>query len=943
MIRWAVAALLVVGLAGSGSLDGLERALSDARARLVTRPASGSLVVVGIDAESLGEIGRWPWSRRVHADLVDRLAEAGVRRIALDIDFSAAADPEGDAALARALARLGTDRVALAGYRAAQPVADGPARLVQSVPLPALARHAELVAVNVVPDPDGLVRRYPTEAELAGRVVPSLALWALGRSMEGPASDVAIDYGIDVATIPYFPATDISSGRADPHWLRDRTVLLGAVDPALGDIVATPRYRALPGVMVHALAAETILQGRVLHSIPATATAPLLGLLLLLAGRRLERIADPILVAVGLAAPVAIVATALLLDLVAVRAVELAPFLVAWLVATVVVVARRLRELRAARAASAVEAERRRRLFEGVVASSFDGILTIDADGRVLSANPVAQRLLGAEPAALLGRPLGELAPALLPALPEPGEASRRGEATFAPAGERRRTLATVATRLNDPMAGGEILVLVLEDVSEARASAAALERLRDHDEATGLPSRSRLETSLGRMLGGTEPSSPVACLAILLPELAELEAVDGPRAVADALRAAADRLRSALPNNLPLAKVGAGALAIALPEHPSPELAARLVAALAQSGGGQVGGAVCLGLAAAPEHATDAAGLVRAALLAARSSSGRPDGIAVYAPAEDRRRTRELALVGALRTALAERTLDVVYQPKVDTWTLLPVGLEALVRWRDPRLGPVSPAEFVPLAEARGLIGPLTRRVLERVVADQAALEESGLVVPIAVNLSGLTIGEPRAAAALLALLREIGGRPQRLSFEVTETAVARTTEDGIACLRTLREGGYAIALDDFGAGYSSFALLRELPLDSLKIDRALVCAPAGDRSGEAVLASVIELAGKLGLASIGEGVEDERDLERLRRLGCDSAQGYLLGRPMPVDALIAWAREHGHVPTARVEQPAAPTHSADRVDVTRGDRRGRSSERTSARGSGSLQAVDA
>lgn len=907
-IRWALIALAVGLVSWAGLLAPLDRLLIDARAGLASREATGRVVVVGIDALSLETVGRWPWPRSRHAELLDRLLEAGAARVAFDVDFSGAADPAEDRALAAALAGAGPSRSALAAYRQHQPMQSGPPWPVETVPTAALAASATLATVNVVPDGDGLVRLYPPGDRLAGLWRPSLARWAIGAEEGEREPELWIDYGIDVGTIPYLSCQDVLSGAFDPAWVRGRAVLIGAIDPALGDTVATPRWRALPGVMLHALAAETVLQGRGLRVVGGGPVGAALAVLLLVFGPRLERAPPALAVGGGAVLLLGGAVAAGALQLAASRTFALGPLLLAWIAAASLVTALDRARLRAGRRAAALEAERRRRLVEGIVRTSFDGILTVAADGRILTANPAAARILGLPAEALAGRPLAAVEPALLAALPEAAGAAGRAELRLDRPGGHGRTLETVATRLLDVVAG-EIDVLVLRDVSEARATAAALDRLLHHDGPSGLPNRPLLERTLASALGdGAAAGGRLAVVAVGLPGIAELEEIQGPEPAAEALCAVARSLTRSLAPATPIARVGPGDLAFAVPlgaARPAPgggpaPLAAAVARALTEAG--VAGLTARIGAALAPEHGREPAALLRCALLATRHPPERPGAVAVYRPSADRRTVRRLELLAGLRRALAEERLQLVHQPKVDTWTGLPVGSEALVRWSDPELGAVSPAEFVPLAEETELIEPLTRRVLQLAIADRARLLGQGLDLPVAVNLSGRTLERPGAGPALLRLVEELGGGPDGLGFEVTETALIQSGRDAVAELGILREAGFAVALDDFGVGYSSFARLRDLPVSAVKVDRALVRVLPGDRSGAQVLASVLELAEKLGLETVGEGVEDAADLERLRTLGCTLAQGYHIARPMPVDELAPWlrARLRGSPPRA-------------------------------------------
>lgn len=917
--RWLPAAIAVPLLAWLGLLEPIERRCTELWAALAGRPATGRVVVVGIDAEAQAALGRWPWPRRVQAELVARLVAAGVARIGLDIDLGAPSEEAEDRALAAALEAAGRERVALAGYRQHQPMPDGPPRAVETVPTARLASVASLASVNVVPDEDGLVRRYPVGDRLAASWRPSLAHWLTGSPSDPGAAPIEIDLSLEVGSLPYLSAADVFAPDLDTDWLAGRMVLVGAVDPALGDVVAVPRWRALPGVVVHALAAETLLQERLPRGPSGLSAALLVGLLLLVLGPRLER-APPLAVALGGVAllPLAGGAAAFCAQAWSLR-LPFAPLLVGWIASLPPVTAAALGRLRTARAAAAFEAERRRRLVEGIVATSFDGILTVAPDGRVLTANPAAGAILGIAPEAAVGRPLGELAPALAAALAAGPPGPR--ETTVDQPGGRRRIVETVATRLVDPVAG-EVGILVVRDVSQARATAAALERALHRDEATGLPNRRRFEQLLEERLHAPSEKGAVACLAVVPGELAERVEADGPEAAAEPLARLATALARRLPPGTVTARVDRDALALVPPEPVADTAAAEQLAALAAASAAEAAGeagetSVRVGLALGPADARDGPGLLRCALLAARRAGAAGEAWARYAPTQDHRRLRRARLLAALRGALREGRLHLLYQPEVDTRTGLPVAVEALVRWHDPELGPISPAEFVPLAEEAGLVEPLTRLVLERAVADRARLAEAGVALPVAVNLSARSLDGPRAADTLLRLFAEAGAKPEAIALEITETAVAGSGGEAVACLEGLREAGYAIALDDFGVGYSSFARLRDLPVSTVKIDRALVRVRPGDRGGDLVLQTVLELAERLGLSTVGEGVEEPGDLERLRAMGCTLAQGFLIARPMPLEELARWLAAQAPASAARPARPSRPSRPAGRALV--------------------------
>lgn len=260
--RWRAAAMLVaiataalIGTTGAGK--GLERTLRDLAWSLRDRPASGQVHIVEIDARSIGAIDRWPWPRSNYALLVDRLREAGAASIAFDVDFSSHSDRQEDAAFARALARAG-GKVVLPTFR--QVAGGGQRGWRDSLPVPALRAHANLAAVSILPDGDGYVRRAPIGTITAGVPRPSLA--AITANAEGSAdTDFAIDFSIDPATIPRHSFIDVRDGRFDSAAIAGRDVLIGATAVEMGDRYAVPRHGVIPGVVIQALAAETLARG----------------------------------------------------------------------------------------------------------------------------------------------------------------------------------------------------------------------------------------------------------------------------------------------------------------------------------------------------------------------------------------------------------------------------------------------------------------------------------------------------------------------------------------------------------------------------------------------------------------------------------------------------------------------------------------------------------
>ena len=314
--RWRAGALLAAALLGAllattGAGAGVETAVQDARFGLRSRAASGDLHLVEIDARSIAAIDRWPWPRRNHAQLVDQLTQAGAAGIAFDVDFSSQSDPEGDRLFAAALARAGGG-VVLPTLR--QQAGGGRAGYLDSLPVPVLRAHSMAAAVSILPDPDGQIRSAPIGTVTNGVPRPSLSAMLAGRA-GAVGRDFPIDYAIRPDTIPRHSFIDIRDGRFDPRAIRGKRVLIGATAVEMGDRYAVPRFGVIPGVVIQALAAETLMRG-----VPVDG-GPLLPLLLALALATflLRTRRTGALVAAALALPVILFALSLTAETMGVR------------------------------------------------------------------------------------------------------------------------------------------------------------------------------------------------------------------------------------------------------------------------------------------------------------------------------------------------------------------------------------------------------------------------------------------------------------------------------------------------------------------------------------------------------------------------------------------------------------------------------------------------
>jgi EAL domain-containing protein (putative c-di-GMP-specific phosphodiesterase class I) len=246
------------------------------------------------------------------------------------------------------------------------------------------------------------------------------------------------------------------------------------------------------------------------------------------------------------------------------------------------------------------------------------------------------------------------------------------------------------------------------------------------------------------------------------------------------------------------------------------------------------------------------------------------------------------------IRAGLDATQFSVHYQPKVAAADGRVLGFEALARWTHPTRGFVSPDRFIPLAEATGLIGPLTEYVLARAIADCARWTEAGFGCSVAVNIAAPILGSSSIFDRLVQRLGEHALPASSVTFEVTESAAMQRPHEAMAMLGRLRLRGVSLSLDDFGTGFSNLVLLHQLPFNVLKIDRRFVMDAASNQDSQVIVRTILGLALSLGLTTVAEGVETADVWQCLRTLGVDQVQGYGIARPMPSDQVAAWLRSY-------------------------------------------------
>ncbi|PJE95909.1 GGDEF-domain containing protein [Streptomyces carminius] len=445
-------------------------------------------------------------------------------------------------------------------------------------------------------------------------------------------------------------------------------------------------------------------------------------------------------------------------------------------------------------------------------------------------------------------------------------------------------------------------------------ARARAEEQLRDP--LTGLANRQWLLERTWSALDEAERLG--ARSALVLIDLDRFRSVNdtlGHLAGDRLLLQIADRLRTALPRGAEVARLGGDEFAVLLPLADSPTSAQRIARALVAALGSPLdldGLTLELeasaGVAVFPDHAGEAEGLLRRADVAMYQAKRDRSGVEVYEATRDGNTPDRLGLLGDLRRALDAGDIELHYQPKVNFDGTV-AGLEALVRWVHPERGKVSPDEFIAIAESSGLMPRLTDYVLETALGQVARWRARGLTVPVAVNVSPRDVHSPGFAGSVAARLARHGVPAGALQLEITEHVLLEDPHQAASTLAALTGHGVRMSLDDFGTGYSSLVHLRRLPVSELKIDRSFVARLAVDTEDAEIVRCTVDLAHSLGLRVVAEGVEDDETWERLRDLGCDAVQGWLVSAAMPPAEATSWLlARNGAPPPVEGAPPALP-----------------------------------
>lgn len=435
--------------------------------------------------------------------------------------------------------------------------------------------------------------------------------------------------------------------------------------------------------------------------------------------------------------------------------------------------------------------------------------------------------------------------------------------------------------------------------------------RLAMHDQLTGLPNRRQLKGVVNFQLAENDGSRPLAMILINLDQFKAFNDHYG-RAVANELLVSVAKLlnlRAGVDGFV--SRLEADQFAVVLQDRSDEELmdwlsstltAIEMPHVLTED---EVSICATAGVAVGPADGRDAETLIRRAELAQRRAKESSRGwFAFFKTGMDQRVHDRAVFEHDVYVAIRDDVVEPFYQPLVELGAGKVCGYEILARWQHEERGMVMPNQFIPVAEATGLIGDLTLNLLRKACLD--ALNWTGSP-QLSLNISPILLQDDTLAKRLLAVMDEVGFAPQRLEIQVTEAALVADLDSARAIFYQLKEQGVCVALDNFGTGHSSLRQLRDLPFDKVMIDRSYIETMGEDSDSAALVRAVIAMAKNLGLSSVAEGVETAEQAKLLARLGCDIGQGFLFGKPQPASELHT-LNLHAGSPQAKAATPAAP-----------------------------------
>ncbi len=917
---------IVAMIAHTEVMERIDFVIYDVMSILRLQPRDTDLIIIAIDDESIRNLGAWPWSRGVHAELVNRLTAIGNPAAAFDLLFSElqASDPAADRLLSEAIAAHGN-----IVFPVAPVSSDAPGFLALAMPHPFFIRNVTLGHTDIELDSDAVTRRVFLHAGIDTPSWPALGLALAGKSFptepwfsdsetETPArhgrfwirsAEALIPFGGKPGSFPQIGYSRVLFDDSVLAGLKDRPVIVGMTATGMGTRFATPASVAnrqpMTGVEWHANVYSMIQHNRMIRPVSNTAAMLIsvswIALLLAAAGAAKKNFTIPLLLALLFLTFTLVYLFLQLLHLWIPPGAALLGVIAIYPVWNWYRINQFLRLFLISKLQSSTALE-----------TIVDGVIITDANDHVIYINRGAENILRTQLNQVTGKLLRQIVntrpvradhaptdqfPGIVPAEPgldTPGTLECQIKTTL---GDKRNVRIT-RNQLHDEhhiLIGS---VISMTDITDTVRLAQRVAYQEEYDALTKLPNRSKLLSRFDQLIGsvqGTEKT--ITLFFVTLDKFKKINDAMGHQAGDKLLRIVSWRLNKIIVRKGVIARWGGDEFIILLDNlHDTlsvTETAREILHVIGQYfeiDGMKIFVSASIGISFYPQDGMTSDLVLEKAgtamYQAKRKGGNRFD---LYSPQSSFIWTRDrLELEKDLRTAIEHDELQVFFQPIVNAVSQRITRIEALVRWQHPERGFLSPSEFVPLAENIGLIEQLGERVLSISCLSTNQLLHAGYPMKVSVNVNPRQLTNPGFLDTVFKILHDTGLPSSALMLEITESAIVNNTERASEILEQIKAVGILIALDDFGTGYSSLTLLRELPIDILKIDKSFVRTLDRNQNDQKIVQAIIGLGANLGLTVVAEGVETEQQSRMLLQHHCQYQQGYFFSRPIPYPALL-------------------------------------------------------
>lgn len=870
---------------------------------------SNDIIIVEIDSTSISQLENWPWRRSIYSNLLDKIATGNPDSIFIDIDFSSSSNhPEDDAMLEATLNTIAKKTPVYLPIFLQSSTATSQTLSVRQ-PIFSANENIGYVSVNMRPARDGLVREVSNGFRWNDQFYPS----AWNQLADNDTPTTFIDYTLSTRDFTYFSVSEILEGKVDNDQFKDKKILIGATAIELGDIMPAPVVRAVPGVVLHALAVQTLENGGLFK--PTLVFSLLLFSLVAFIGSLIfQRVHWAKGIVIGFSISLLLLPIYALLYHRAHLMLPIFPVIFVLVVVYFSNILIQLDENIIQKFILQLALNQRNKFLDSIFSVSNECILCINDKNIIISANPRSETLFHCDHQRLVGKSINQFLT----------------DSTINLHALKDKTFDTTLTNIQGKSVPVEIcvspldpenettLTLAIRSLEEREEKEAALKFAAEHDKITGIFNRQKLFDIF-------EKQSPHSELCYLIrvdiEYFNEIIANYGHAKADSVLQTTIERIESIIEEDTILSRIGKNELAILsfnTPEQVLLKEANTLSATLnhAITIDNTVIEVFChLGIAHASEPNTSLETLLKQANLALQAARQKGLNFDRYISRDEPDALDRLSILGAIRQTLRRSEFNLAFQPKYDLNTSEFVSCEVLLRTPTHWNKPINIGTLIETAEKSSLISPLTLWVVSKVISLETEWKTHQLPNKIAINLSVGLLSNDSFLDELISRIQS-GNNFFELTFEVTETYSSDNWKHTLESISRLRRHGIHISVDDYGTGNSSLSYLKDLQARELKIDREFISDIDSDAEKQLIVSSTIKMAHELNMTVVAEGIETETENEYLRSIDCDQGQGYWYAKPMDFEALKEFQTTQQesllHSPTKSLDDLTSGSHSS-------------------------------